>query len=57
MEDRGVLGNPQRLSSQSSELAVTAGRVAFADLVAREILEDMCSLGFWFPAPATWCVR
>lgn len=45
-EDHGVLGNPQRISSQFSKLAVIAGRTAFADFVAREILEDMCSLGF-----------
>lgn len=45
-EDLGVLGNPRRISSQFSKLAVIAGRMAFADFVAREILEDMCGLGF-----------
>lgn len=39
-----------RLSSQSSKLAVFAGKVAFADFIARESLENMCRLGFWFPA-------
>ena len=45
-EDHGVLGNPQRISSQFSKLAVIAGRMAFADFVARETLEGMCSSGF-----------
>lgn len=52
-EAHGVLGNPQWLSRQFFKLAVSARRMAFADFVAREISEDMCGLGFWFPAIAT----